>query len=212
MKWDCAQIEARLNDYLEGRLATEEQRAAQTHVETCSRCAEWLDARRARLWLQQVEPLEAPLGLETRILAQTTGLAARPSFWEMLTAGWRAFQQPRVALALAAALFSISLVLQAFDVDVRGISAADLHPANIYRKLDRTVYVAYGRGVKFFNDLRLVYEIRSRLDALKPLVKEPEKEQAPAPPTPSNENKNFSEDNERSTLYAYQPPKTTRSP
>jgi len=212
MKWDCAQIEARLSDYLEGRLDAEEQRAAQRHVETCPRCAEWLDARQAFVWLQQLEPLEVPLGLETRILAQTTGLAARPTFWEVLTAGWRAFQQPRVALGLAAALFSISLVLQALDVDVRKISAADLRPTNIYRKLDRTVHVAYGRSVKFINDLRLVYEIRARLDALRPLVEEPEKEQAPAPQAPRNEKKDFSEDNESGKLYVYLPPKTTRSP
>jgi len=211
MKWDCAQFAAHLSNYLEGRLAGEEERAAQAHVETCPHCAEWLDARRAVLWLQQVEPLEAPLGLETRILAHTTRLAPRPSFREVLTAGWRVVQQPRVAIGLATTLFSISLVLQAFDVNVRQISAADLRPANIYRTLNRTAHVAYGRSVKFVNDLRLVYEIRSRLDALKPMVEEPKQEKTAPQQTPTKQDKNFSEGKDRGTLYAYQPPKTTRS-
>lgn len=204
MNWNCAQTEARLSDYLDGTLAEAEQQAAAAHVRACARCAEWLDARQAVLWLQRVEPLPVPLGLETRILAHTTGLAPRVSFWATLLAGWRALRQPRVALSLAAALFSLSLVLQTFNVNLRELSASDFRPSNIYRKLDSTVHVAYGRGVKFVNDLRLVYEIRSRLDELRPLVEEPPRE-APPPPTQEKDKQNFTDETGPYRYYAYHP-------
>lgn len=203
MNWDCAQTEARLSGYLDATLTAPEQRAADAHIATCARCAEWRDARQAVVWLRRVEPLAVPLGLETRILARTTGRAPRVSAWEALAHGWRMLWQPRVALSAAAVLFSLGLVLRALDINVRTLSASDLRPTTIYRKLDRTAHVAYGRGVKFVNDLRLVYEIRSRLDALKPMTEE----STPPPPTqpPAQEKKperKFTDDGSVRRLYA----------
>jgi len=40
---------------------------------------------------------------------------------------------------------------------------ADLAPAAIYRNTDRQVHLAYARGTKYVSDLRVVYEIQSRL-------------------------------------------------
>lgn len=201
MNWDCKQTEARLSDYLDATLAPAEQQAAELHVAACARCVEWRDARRAVVWLERVEPLPVPPGLETRILAWTTGATASPTFWETLASGWRGLGQPRVALSLASALVSFSLLLQVLGIDLRRVSARDFHPANVYRKLDRSAHVAYGHGVKFINDLRLVYEIRSRLDELKPEAAEPAE---PAPATPEKKpQKNFTEDGSTRPLYVY---------
>ncbi|MFQ5663356.1 MAG: anti-sigma factor family protein [Terriglobia bacterium] len=183
MKWHCAQVDLRLDDYLEGRLRSEELAAAEAHVRACPRCAEWLDARRATLWLRQMERLESPPGLETRILAQTVAPPPRESLWAVLDRGWRTFLQPRFALGLGAALFSAMLVLNALDVSFTDIRPADLNPANIYRALDRKANLAYARGVRFINDLRLVYEIRSRLEELEPEAEPP----ASSPPPPSSQ-------------------------
>jgi hypothetical protein len=60
MSWNCAQLDARLDDFLEGRLSAQEAADAQGHVDACARCAEWAEARQATLWLRQVEPLETP--------------------------------------------------------------------------------------------------------------------------------------------------------
>ncbi|MFQ5816683.1 MAG: zf-HC2 domain-containing protein [Terriglobia bacterium] len=205
MNWHCAQTEARLSDYLEHTLTPAEQEAADAHVRACAHCAEWLDARQAVAWLRQLTPLPVPLGLETRILAHTTGLAPRVSFWEVLAGGWHTLAQPRVALSVAAALFSVSLVLQTLDLNLRELSASDFRPANLYRKLDRTAHLAYGRSVKFINDLQVLYEIRSRLDELRPLVAEPAEEKAPAPPpAQEKEEQNFTDDTGGRKFYAYQ--------
>ena len=40
---------------------------------------------------------------------------------------------------------------------------ADLQPTDIYRNADRQVHLVYAKGTKFVSDLRVVYEIQSRL-------------------------------------------------
>jgi hypothetical protein len=40
---------------------------------------------------------------------------------------------------------------------------ADLAPANVYRGADRQAHLVYARSTKFVSDLRVVYEIQSRL-------------------------------------------------
>ena len=71
-------------------------------------------------------------------------------------------------MSVAAAVFSLVLVLNALDVNVRGLQAADLNPINLYRGAKRQAYQTYARGARFVNDLRLVYEIRSRLEEATP--------------------------------------------
>jgi hypothetical protein len=183
MNWNCAQLEERLHDFLEGRLAGPEQAAAEAHIRSCARCAEWAEARQATLWLRQLQPVETPPGLETRILAQTVAPLPQESFWAVLDLGWRMLLRPRFALGLAAALFSLGLVFNATDVSVTDLRAADLNPLNIYRVLNRQAQQSYARSVRFVNDLWLVYEIRSRLEEMAP-----ESEPPPASPPPGNSN------------------------
>lgn len=208
MSWNCAQLDARLDDYLEGRLSAQEAAGAQAHVDACVRCAEWADARLAALWLREVEPMDTPPGLETRILAQTLAPEPEESFWSVLDLGWRALLQPRMAMGLAAALISFGLILNAVNVSPGDIRVTDLNPVNIYRSLNRQAQLTYASGVRFVNDLRLVYEIRSRLEALQG---EPEESPASAPsePAPSsndddNREQNFSDGARAQWLLAYQ--------
>lgn len=208
MNWNCAQIEERLSDYLEGRLTNEELAALEAHAQACHRCAEWVDARLATAWLRKLEPMEVPPGLETRILAQTMAPPPREIFWGVLDAGWRALAQPRFSFSLAAALFSVGLVLNTLDVSVTNIQPADLNPANIYRSVNRNAHLAYARGARFVNDLWVVYEIRSRLEELAPETEEP-----PAAPAPDNQSspedqkerkqQNLSNDTGNHSLLAY---------
>lgn len=189
MNWACAQLNQRLHDFLEDRLSAPEQAAAQAHARSCPRCGEWADAHLAASWLRQLEGLETPPGLETRILAQTVAPPAQEGFWSVLGLGWRALRQPRLALGLAAALFSLGLVLNTLDVSMSDIRAADLNPVNIYRSINRQAHLTYARGARFVNDLWLVYEIRSRLEEMAP-EREPPPASAPSdsPTAPASEN------------------------
>lgn len=173
MNWDCAQLEERLSEFLEGRLSAAELAEAEAHARACPRCAEWLEARQATLWLRQLEPLESPPGLETRILALTLAPPPEESLWATAEAGLRSLWQPRVALGLAAAVLSLTLVLNALEVSLLDLRAEDLKPGNLYRSADRHAHLTYARGARFVNDLRLVYEIRSRLGETEPEAEPP---------------------------------------
>lgn len=162
MNWTCEQLEQRLNGYLEGKMAALELQTADEHARGCARCTEWFEARQARALLSQLEVLESPPGLETRILAHTLAPPEREGFWEMADNLWRTLLQPRVASGVAAAAFSLALVFTSLDVPLREVEAADLSPVNIYRALDRKAQLTYARGVRFFNELRVVYEIRNQ--------------------------------------------------
>jgi hypothetical protein len=43
------------------------------------------------------------------------------------------------------------------------LKKADLSPANVFRTANRQVHLTYARSAKFVNDLRVVYEIQTRL-------------------------------------------------
>ena len=212
MSWTCAQLDARRDDYLDGRLPAADLGAADAHARACPACAEHYEARLAIAWLRTLEPLDSPPGLETRILALTVAPPPQESFWAVFGQGWRAVRQPRVALSLAAAVCSLVLVLNALDVNVRSLQAADLNPINLYRGAKRQTYQTYARGARFVNDLRLVYEIRSRLEEATPEgeappAKKPAGQQnPPAPKSQRNQTnpRNGRRGPEASGLLAYQ--------
>ena len=198
MTWDCTQLEERLTEYLDSRLAPAELTAADAHARGCARCAEWFDARRAALWLQKVEKLETPPGLETRILALTTAPRPKPSFWAVPGVNWRQALTMRFALGASSAMLSLLLVLNFFGVSLSQVRLADLHPVNLYHAGNRQAYQSYAWSVRFVNDLRVVYEIRSRLEEMQEPVETPEaapQSQPPAGQTP--EQKKQTDQNQR---------------
>ncbi|MGH9788664.1 MAG: zf-HC2 domain-containing protein [Candidatus Acidiferrales bacterium] len=189
MTWDCTQLEGRLTDYLDSRLAPAEMTAADAHARGCARCAEWFDARRAALWLQKVEKLETPPGLETRILALTTAPRPKPSLWAVPAVNWRQALTLRFGLGLSSAVLSLLLVLNFFGISLSEVRLADLHPVNLYRSANRQAYQSYAWGVRFVNDLRVVYEIRSRLEEMQEPADTPAAapERAPQSPPPAGQ-------------------------
>ncbi len=197
MSWNCQQLEERLNGYLESKMAALELQAADEHARTCPRCQEWYEARQVRALLLELEELETPPGLETRILANTLAPPESESIWDMFEHLWRAFLQPRVALSVGAAAFSVVLVFTTLDVRVTEIEAADLNPVNIYRAVDSKAQLTYARGVRFFNELRVVYEIRNQLAEL----------QGDAEESDSTDSEDLTEENNSDQLQNQQPRK-----
>jgi hypothetical protein len=85
---------------------------------------------------------------------------------------------------------------------------ADLNPVNIYRSINRQAQLTYASGMRFVNDLRLVYEIRSRLEEMDEEPGEsPAEGPGETPPRPQNEpedERNFSDGARAQWLLAYQ--------
>jgi len=71
--------------------------------------------------------------------------------------------QPRMAMTAAMAFFSIALTLNLTGVHLNELSISDLKPSN----LRRTFYQTNASFVRYYDNLRVVYELESRVQELK---------------------------------------------
>jgi hypothetical protein len=164
MIWNCEQIEARLSDYLEGTLAGSERATFETHVKACLECAPLLASVQGLVGeMQEMEELEVPPRLVYSILDKTLGPRETVSDWQALKNFLRGFGSPKFAYGAASVMATFIIVLGASGFSLRKPKLADLHPATVYRNADRQVHLVYARSVKYVSDLRVVYEIQSRL-------------------------------------------------
>lgn len=174
MAWNCEQVEGRLSDYVDRLLDAGERNGFEAHVAGCARCAPLVKRVSGLVAeMHRLEPLEAPSRLLHNILNQTLGPRAQGQSWRAWLDWLRPVWQPRFAYGAATVLVTLVVLFQALGIQWRRPTLADLNPANIYRGADRRAHLIYARGTKFITDLRVVYEIQSRL--------RPEAEPQPAP-------------------------------
>ena len=72
-------------------------------------------------------------------------------------------RQPRFAMSFGMAFFSLSISLSLAGVKVSDVRQVDLRPSAI----KRTYYETSGRVVKYYENIRFVYEIESRVREFK---------------------------------------------
>ena len=130
---------------------------------------------------------------------------ARESRWNRFRAGLRiGGLQPKFAMSFAMAFFSISLVLNLAGVKIGNLRHLDLSPNAIVRG----AYEAQGRVVKYYQNIRFVYEIESRVQELKrattpeesnPPAEKP-KEQKDRSENPDKRYQNYSREQEAVTM------------
>jgi hypothetical protein len=90
-------------------------------------------------------------------------------------------------MTAAMAFFSIALTLNMTGVHITKIRFADLKPSSIQMYMQRQITVASTPIVRYYDHLRLVYEVQSRVREIQ-RNKESENEQQKTPP-PSGESK-----------------------
>ncbi len=164
----CSEFEIRLCDYLDGASAATERRELEEHASGCQLCAALLaDAVAVQQFVGRVEPVEAPPELVTGILYRTRDVRSRA--WAM-AGGWRVWfrplLQPRFAMSMAMTILSVSLLYRVAGVQIRQLEVADLSPVKIWQTVDDTVNRAWNRGVKFYQNIRFIYEIMDQWRAL----------------------------------------------
>ncbi len=161
MTWTCEQTEARLSDYLDGVLETEERSAFNQHVNTCERCAPLVAGVAHTLGgLYALEQIDPPPQLETAILTATLGKRRAWDVWSWL----RTLQSPRFVYSAVSVAATIVILLTSTGFSWRKPKLADLAPANIYHNVDSHAHLVYAKSAKFISDLRVVYEIQSRIN------------------------------------------------
>ncbi len=161
MSWTCEQTEARLSDYLDGLLQPAEQAAFDLHVNTCERCTPLVAGVSHVLGgLHKLEQIEPSPRLVNSILTVTQG----PQTWRNAKRWLRSLQSPRFVYSAASVAATIVLLLTATGFNWRKPKLADLAPATLYRNANSQAHIMYARSTKFVSDLRVVYEIQSRMN------------------------------------------------
>ncbi|MFZ0581476.1 MAG: zf-HC2 domain-containing protein [Candidatus Acidiferrales bacterium] len=181
MDWNCVLTEERLSDHLDGLLSPDEAAAFAAHVAGCEQCGK-LVAQVGGLVnsIQRLESLEAPPQMVTKILDATLGPRTQKQSWGRWFTWIPVLWQPRFTMGVATVVATLLIVVYTSGFSPTKLKKMDLNPASMFRAANRQAHLTYARSAKFVNDLRVVYEIQSRL--------QPESEQEPsATPAPAPE-------------------------
>jgi putative zinc finger protein len=189
MDWNCKISEERLSEYLDGKLASTDASAFAAHAAGCANCAQ-LIARVGGLVsrMHQLAEIEEPPQLIRNILDATIGPRTQKEGWKKWFSWVPILWQPRFAMGIVTVAASFAIVIHTAGITPGKIKRADLNPASLYRSANRQVHLTYARSVKFVNDLRVVYEIQSRLqpgpEPAPASAPRPEQQSQPASPAP----------------------------
>lgn len=177
----CEEWEMLLTEALDGLLPTAQRTDFDAHASTCDVCGELLkQARQGREWLHflDAEP-EIPAGMVGRIVGKTSGAAiagsplalgggAIPVAAHVLSLPVRRVMwDSRMLMTAAMAFFSIALTLNLAGVRLTNLRLSDLTPASLEMNLTRQFYGAKGSLVRYYDNLRLVYEVESKMRDLR---------------------------------------------
>ena len=188
----CGEWETLLTDALDGLLEPEAQVKFAEHKTVCPACAAlYEEARKGREWLELLGPEpEAPAGLLEKILARTgpgrqadTALMPAPAnavpdfvppVWQQpgFFARIRYAMQPRLLMTAAMAFFSIALTVNVSgfrlaNVHIAPLRLSDLRPRAVRAYMERQLTMASVPLVRYYDHLRFVYEVESRVRALR---------------------------------------------
>ncbi|MGA8540629.1 MAG: hypothetical protein WB566_14090 [Terriglobales bacterium] len=209
---ECAEFEALLNDVLDndaagndaGGLSPARWEGFEAHRRVCATCGPmFADVEAGQRWLRTLalEPVEPPVHMVHNILAATSGVFSTRSeaataagratpFGERLRERWDSFsasffrplaafvRQPRFVMSFGMIFFSFSLALNAAGVKPADVAKVNLRPSALRHAYNE----AQIRVVKYYDNIRFVYEIESKLRELK-------RANIPAEPGPAAEPK-----------------------
>ena len=225
----CGRCEAMLADAVDGMLSLEDQAFFDAHVGECGPCEQLLaEARRGAAWLEMLRtpaPEPSALLLE-KILAQTSGSihpmpiahatpAMAPGYTNVLpfprraaaalraTGFGRVAFEPRLAMTAAMAFFSIALTLDLMGVNPLDLRASDLSPSSLHRSFAQLG----AKAAQYYDGLRVVYELESRVHEFENVQQDardaaPPAESQPAQPSSGSQQQSAPEQQDDSTPQA----------
>ena len=177
----CSEFDSLLTDALDGVLNGIQLDRFRAHGRVCRTCGPLLaEAEAGRNWLKGLTEVEPPASLVANILASTTGVdtqrlwkpapARQPytswlehvqaSFLEPL---WATVRQPRFAMSFGMAFFALSVGLTVAGVKPSDLKEVSLRPSSIRL----TYYHTQARVVRYYDNVRLVYEVQAAVRGIK---------------------------------------------
>jgi len=163
---NCAELEELICDYVDGTLTAARKADVERHLEACPACAEMArDAAAAVSFMERAADVEPPPELITRILFDAPWTRKAPAKGRgplsQLSKLIAPILQPRFAMGMAMTILSFS-ILSRF-VPMQQLKAADLRPSEVWASLDDRAHRAYARTVKYYENLKVVYQIQTLL-------------------------------------------------
>ena len=199
----CNEFDALLSEALDQQLTGARLASFQAHAGVCALCGPLLtEAEQGQRWLKSLQEVEPPAHLRNSILAATSGLdtvrmagmagPAQISWFErvrdwagtIVSPVFAVARQPRFAMSFGMAFFSLSITLSLAGVKLTDLRHADLRPSAIRR----SYYETSGRVVKYYENIRFVYQIESR-------VREFKRATTPVEPAPEEKDNHHRNDN-----------------
>jgi hypothetical protein len=192
----CVECEGLLAEAIDGVLHGSTLATFEAHRQSCAACRAMVEEATAGMhWLKGLDEVEPPRHLVHNILTQTIG--ALPSEHAIISPqgdGWldrlkgrlapiyAPVATPRFAMSFGMAFFSITMLLS-----IAGLHISDLRRLDLSSKgIAKTYASTQARVLRYYDNIRLVYEIESRVRDLR-RVATPEKQQEE--PTPKNQPK-----------------------
>jgi hypothetical protein len=83
--------------------------------------------------------------------------------WDGLLEFFAPMLQPRFVMGMAMTVLSISMVGQLTGTRIDQVTAADLKPAAIWSSVEYRAQRVWDRATKYYESLRVVYEMRTRV-------------------------------------------------
>jgi|SRR5208283_4571190 len=187
----CVDFEALLAEAIDGTVHGSTLAAFEAHQQSCPACRVIVEEASAGMhWLKGLDEAEPPRNLVHNILAQTIGqipqpraaLAPKGEGWleriqGKLSPFFAPVVTPRFAMSFGMAFFSITMLLS-----IAGFHAADLRHIDMSAKgITKTYYSTQARVVRYYENIRLVYEIESRVRDLRKVATPQTKQEEPTP-------------------------------
>ncbi len=207
----CLEVEALLADALDGALHGPTLAAFEAHQQDCAICRSMVEEARAGMHLLQgLDEAEPPRNLVHNILAQTIGaLPSEHAIVKPRGEGWieklkgrlatvfAPVVTPRFAMSFGMAFFSITMLL-----GIAGFHFADIRHWDLSsRGITKTYYATQARVMRYYENMRLVYEIESRVRDLRhaatPDNGQDNEQQQPQQQAPATNQKNPSKSENR---------------
>jgi hypothetical protein len=166
----CTELESIFADYLDGTLAGSERAALELHAAECSACAAFMaEVTNGANLLKNLEPVEPPPALITRIayqapLGRVRDPFERQTLWSRLLTKWlQPVLQPRLVMGMAMTVLSFTMLERCTGVKVQRVQAADLNPVRVLDGMEDRAVRLKDRVLKYYENLRVVYEVEARL-------------------------------------------------
>jgi hypothetical protein len=170
---DCAEFEIALAEYIDETLAADVRSELEAHAATCAGCREFMtDAIGAVAVLERMEEATPPPELLTKLaylapLGRTRTPFEQPGAVSRFLIRWlQPVLQPRLAMGMAMTVLSFTMLGRCTGIPVQRIQAADLNPVRVWGNVEDKAVRTKDRVVKYYENLKLVYEIETRLKDL----------------------------------------------